>query len=194
MSGQLWCHTRDLRVAREYLSSLDERLAKVKGSASDFRMIQLPEESDMFVLLDWVGGHWNYVNSKAQFVMAQERPMWRQARIKLIELKANGPALIEEMKTKFHGIKGVEPEGSKEERYRVHTEKWFAGQVIYPPGGRREGKTDYLVGADLVRQEHVSFPRFTFDDHVDTATQALDYLTNPGLAYRENLRRIARGH
>ncbi len=156
-------------------------------------MITLPENGDMFVLVDWVGGHWNYVASKAQFAMAQERPGWNRARIKLIELKANGPAIIEEMKTKFHGIKGVEPEGTKEERYRVHTQLFEAGQVIFPPGGRRDGKKEYLVGADQVREELVKFPRFTWDDNVDCATQALDYLTNSGLAYRENLRKIARG-
>ncbi len=117
--------------------------------------------------------------------------MWRNARAKLIELKANGPALIEEMKGKFHGIIGVEPEGTKEERYRVHTEKWECSQVIYPPGARREGKAEYLVGADAVREEHVKFPRFLWDDHVDTTTQALDRLASGALAYRENRAKIA---
>jgi phage terminase large subunit-like protein len=191
VSGQLWCKTRDMKVAREYISTLDERLAKVKGSASDFRMISLPDRSEMFVLVDWVSGHWNFPASKAQFAMAQERPMWRNARVKLIELKANGPAIIDEMKSKFSGIIGVEPEGTKEERYRVHTEKWECAQVIYPPGGRTEGKKEYWVGADAVREEHIKFPRFTWDDHVDTTTQALDRLTGGHHAYRENLAKIA---
>jgi len=180
VSGQLWCATRDMKLAREFISDLGDRLAKVPGAANDARIVHLPERELMYVLVDWVGGHWNYVTSKAQFTMAQARPNWNRARIKLIEEKANGPAIIQEMKTRFVGIKGVEPEGTKEERLRVHTEKFEAGQVVFPPG----------IG-DAVREELIKFPRFTWDDHVDTCTQALDRLSNGAQRYRENLAVIA---
>jgi predicted phage terminase large subunit-like protein len=182
VSGQLWCVTRDVRHLREYLSDLADRQARIAGASADFRVIPVADRAELFCLIDWVGGLWNYPTSKSQFVLAQARPHWHRARIKLIELKANGPAIIEEMKSKFIGIKGVEPEGSKEERYRVHTEKWEAGQVVYPPG----------IG-DEVREEHIKFPRFTHDDHVDTTTQALDRLSNGAQRYRENLAKIAAG-
>jgi phage terminase large subunit-like protein len=194
VSGQLWCKTKELEWVREYVSPLADRLAKIKGSEKDavLRRVQLGEE--FFCLIDWVGGHWGYSQSKSQFVMAQDRPLWKNARIKLIELKANGPAIINELGSQFVGIKGIEPEGTKEERLHVHTEKWEAGQIIYPPGGPwtdRETGERWLVRADLVREEHVKFPRFTWDDHIDTATQALDRLCNAQTAYRENLRTIA---
>ena len=201
VSGQLWvkCHGRDIGAGgfvREYLSSLDDRLAKIQGCLSDVVLRKIPEDAELFVLLDFVGGHWNYIASKAQFRMAQDRPGWKQARIKLIELKANGIPLVEEFKDAFIGVKGIEPEGDKEERLRVHTEKWEVGQVIYPPGAAGRGSTGghsnrYLLRADEIREEHIKFPRYSWDDHVDTSTQALDRLAGGKTAYRENLRIIA---
>jgi predicted phage terminase large subunit-like protein len=179
-SGQLWCVTRDLKLAREYISDLNDRLAKVPGARQDFHIIHLPDRAEMYCLIDFVGGHWNFVTSKAQFVMAQTRPHWQRARIKLIELKANGIPLVEEYKSKFVGIKGIEPEGDKEERLKTHTEVFEAGQILFPP---RDG--------DVVREQLVKFPRFSYDDHVDTATQALDRLRNRAQRYRENLAKAA---
>lgn len=179
VSGQLWCATKELTELRQYLSTLGDRLAKIKGASDDWRIIAAPKDQVHYCLVDFVGGHWNYVQSKAHFAGAQARPLWNRARVKLVELKANGPAIIEEFRSVFHGIKGVEPEGSKEERYRVHTEKWEVGQVVYCPG------------ADDVRSEHIKFPRYTWDDHVDTTTQALDRLADANARYRENLALIA---
>jgi predicted phage terminase large subunit-like protein len=181
VSGQLWCLTRDMKLAREYISDLNDRLAKVPGASADHRIIHLPDRAEMYVLVDHVAGHWNFVQSKAQFIMAQARPMWSKAKIKLIENKANGIPLIEEFKSKFVGIKEIEPEGTKEERLRVHSEKFEAAQIIFPPG---------KIG-DEVREQLVKFPRFTWDDDVDTCTQALDRLANRHARYREQLRRIA---
>lgn len=194
VSGQLWCVTKDLTELREYYSDLADRMARVPGALQDFMVHKIDGRAEYYCLIDWVGGLWNYAASKAQFVMSQDRPHWHRARIKLIELKANGPALIEDMKGKFTGIRGVEPQGSKEERYRVHTDKWEAGQIVYPPGDpRKVDGVQYMLGADVIREEHIKFPRFTHDDHVDTTTQALDKLANGAQRYRENLARIARG-
>lgn len=192
VAGQLWCATRCTVAVREYISELNERLAKVPGARGDVRLRVLgggdrggeaqigARGEEYYLLVDWVGGLWNYVTSKSQFTMAHSRPLWKQhARIKLIELKANGIPLVEEFRDKFVGIKGIEPSGDKEERLRVHSEKFEAGQVIFCPGG------------DPVREELVKFPRFSYDDQVDAATQALDHLANKNARYRENLRRIA---
>lgn len=182
VAGQLWCATRCMTVVREYLSDLSDRLAKVPGANGDIRLKNLIEGEEYYLLIDWVGGYWNFVTSKAQFVMTHARPFWKQhARVKLIEAKANGIPLIEEFQAKFAGIRGVEPEGLKEERLRVHSDKFETGQVVFCPG------------ADPVREELVKFPRFSWDDQVDAATQALDYLANKNARYRENLRKIAAG-
>ncbi len=180
VSGQLWCAARDVREVRELVCSLDDRLAKLPGW-TDSRLLRLPERTELFLLIDAVGGHMNYSRSKAKFLQTQESPLWKRARLKLIELKANGPALIEDLRGQVHGIVGVEPKDSKEERLRVHSDTFEGNHVVFPPG---------KVG-DEVREELVKFPRFSWDDHVDTCTQALDRLTNRAMRYREALRTIA---
>jgi predicted phage terminase large subunit-like protein len=192
VNGQLWCATREVTELREFLSTLDDRLNKVPGSEMDWRIIKVPNRQLHYLLIDWVGGWWNYVQSKNQFIAAQTRPHWNKARIKLIELKANGPAIVEEMKNKFTGIKGVEPNGSKEERFRIHTDKFEMGLIVFPPGRTLiDGKSCLLQ--DPIVEEIVKFPKFSHDDAVDTCTQALDRLSNGAMAYRENLSRIANG-
>lgn len=180
VSGQLWCASRDVKYLRELLCGLDDRLAKLPG-AFDSRTVAIPERQELFLLIDAVGDHWNYVRSKAEFKNAQRRPHWSRARVKLIELKANGPAIIEDLKREVYGLKGVEPDGSKEERLRVHSDKFETRMVVFPPG---------KVG-DEVREQLIKFPRFSWDDHVDTTTQALDRLASKSERYRENLKRIA---
>jgi predicted phage terminase large subunit-like protein len=182
VSGQLWCATRELEMVRELLSTLNDRLARIPGAANDHIIRRLPSDRQVYdCLVDAVGGLWNFVTSKAQFVMAQDRAHWKRARVKLIEAKANGVPLIEEMKTRISGIIPVEPEGDKEMRLRAHTERFELGTVVFPPG---------KIG-DEVREELIKFPRFTHDDHVDTATQALDRLGNKAAHFRENLRKAA---
>ena len=179
VAGQLWCATRDLSQVREYLSELDDRLAKIPGSHGDVRFKSVVVGETYYLLVDWVGGHWNYVQSKAQFEKAHKRPLWRHARIKLIEEKANGIPLINEFRSKFVGITGVEPEGDKDQRLRVHSEKFKLNQIIFCPG------------ADPVREELVKYPRFSWDDQMDACTQALDYLANKNARYRDGLRKAA---
>ncbi len=182
VSGQLWCVTRELKQCREYISALEDRLAKIPGANMDHYVITLPDREEMYLLIDVVGGLWNFVTSKAQFVMAQARPHWNRARIKLIEAKANGIPLIEEYQSKFVGIKAVEPDGDKEERLRRHSEVFESGQVLFPPN---------IKVSDMVREQIVKFPRFTRDDEVDTTSQALDRLRNRAQRYRESLARAA---
>ncbi len=182
VSGELWCATRDISMVREYLSDLNDRLARIPGASGDTRIKPLVQGEEYYLLIDFVGGYWNYPASKAQFVMTHAKPLWKQyAKVKLVELKANGIPLVEEFKTKFIGLRGIEPEGDKAERLRVHSEKFELGQIIFCPGG------------DPVREQLVKFPRFTHDDHADTATQALDFLANRNARYRDNLRKIAAG-
>ena len=184
VAGELWCRTRHLGHVYQYISTLEERVGKlVAGASKDRVVIKLPQGVEYYVLVDAVGGHWNFSQSCAQFTMAQARPLWNKAFVKLIEEKANGPAIIERMSQQFAGIKGIIPKGSKEERLHRHTDRWDGGLIVYPP----------LPLGDKIREEHVKFPRFTHDDHVDTTTQALDKLAGSNQAYHEMLRKIGEG-
>jgi predicted phage terminase large subunit-like protein len=180
VSGQLWAVSRDVRYLRELLCPLDDRLAKLPG-ALDSRLITVPERAEVFLLIDRVTGHWNFPRSQTEFLNAQRRAHWSRARVKILEKKANGQALIDVLKGKVPGIIGVDPKDSKEERLRVHSDRFETGQIAFPPGP---------IG-DEVREQIIKFPRFTWDDDVDTCTQALDRLASKTERYRENLKIIA---
>jgi hypothetical protein len=181
VAGHLWCVSRDVKMLRELLSPLDDRLAKVPGAQGDARIITIPDRTELFLLVDRVTGHWNFSRSKAEFLAAQKRPQWSRARVKLLERKANGQAVIDECSRTVHGILGVDPKDSKEERLRVHSDKFEARAVVFPPNPL----------GDEIREQLIKFPRFTWDDDVDCTTQALDRLASKTERYRENLRIIA---
>jgi predicted phage terminase large subunit-like protein len=125
-----------------------------------------------YLLLDEQRGHWNYPETKRQFIAAQSRPLWGAAAVILLEDKANGPALIAECREtidlKTH-VQGVEPEGSKEVRAKRHSAKGEAGLLWLPP-------VEHMPSVAEFRAEIVRFPHQKANDRVDTMTQALDYL------------------
>lgn len=101
-----------------------------------------------------------------------------QALLKLIEDKANGPAILSALKDKLPGLVAVEPFGSKEARAAAVEPLFAAGNVILPhevdaryPDGR--------VGAPWVTgwvHELTTFPAGAHDDQVDAATQYLNHV------------------
>lgn len=86
---------------------------------------------------------------------------------KLIEDKANGSAIIEELKVAFHGVIAVNPEGGKESRAAAVSPMVEARSVYLPVVTLEVG-----WGQDVVDQAAV-FPNGAHDDDVDSMTQAL---------------------
>lgn len=89
---------------------------------------------------------------------------WPQACAKLIEAKANGPAIIDALKAKIAGLIAVEPDGSKEARAHAVSPEVEAGNVYLPEDA--EFTSDFL-------DEVTRFPNGVFKDQVDTFTQAV---------------------
>ena len=93
------------------------------------------------------------------------------ATAKLIEDKANGPAVVVTLTDKVPGIIAVDPRGGKFSRASASAGLFEAGDVFLPdpamPG--YEWVLDFLL-------ELLSFPRAKHDDRVDACTQALLYL------------------
>jgi predicted phage terminase large subunit-like protein len=85
---------------------------------------------------------------------------------KLIEDKANGPAIIETLSRELSGIIPVDPQGGKEARVSAISPLIEAGNVYFP-----EGDGFAWVG-DLI-EECASFPLGKHDDQVDAMSQAL---------------------
>jgi len=94
---------------------------------------------------------------------------WPQATMKLVEDKANGPAVIASLRREIPGIVPVTPKDSKEARAHAVAPFVEAGDVELP-----DPKMCPWV-ADLV-DECASFPNGAHDDQVDTLTQALQRL------------------
>ena len=101
--------------------------------------------------------------------------MYPNAVAKLIEDKANGPAVISSLEKEISGIIPVNPEGGKESRANAATALHEAGNVYIPddsistPIGGRSWVQAYLI-------EHLSFPLGSNDDQVDAMSQAITYL------------------
>lgn len=83
---------------------------------------------------------------------------------KLIEDKANGPAVIATLKSEIAGVIPVEPNGSKTARAMAIQPQVEAGNVYLPEAA------DWL---DVYVGEFESFPRAAHDDQVDMTSQAL---------------------
>lgn len=97
------------------------------------------------------------------------RQNWQQTSAVLIEDKANGPAVIDVLKTQVPGIVPIEPDGSKLARAHAVTWVWEAGNVFIP----------YEQITPWVRafiSEVTMFPAAAHDDQVDAMTQALRFL------------------
>jgi len=89
---------------------------------------------------------------------------WPQAIAKLVEDKANGPAIIASLKNKIAGIIAVNPRGGKVARARAASPEVHAGNVWLPK--------DQPWAVDFV-DECATFPHGAFDDRVDAFTQML---------------------
>jgi predicted phage terminase large subunit-like protein len=88
------------------------------------------------------------------------------AYLKLIEDKANGPAIIDTLRSKVPGVLAVEPEGGKVARANAVSAQVEAGEVFLPHPVMSSWTEGYVV-------EHATFPNAANDDQVDCTTQAL---------------------
>lgn len=103
---------------------------------------------------------------------------WPNANRKLIEDKANGPAIIDALKSHITGIIPIRPEGSKESRAHAVSAQIECGDVFLPENA--PWVHDYI-------QEWSQFPNGADDDQVDATTQALSALNYSSIQRLERL-------
>ena len=100
---------------------------------------------------------------------------WPQAKVKLVEDKANGPAVIATLKKEISGLIPVEPQGSKESRAWAVSAEVEAGNVYLPDPSIAPWVHDFV-------EECAAFPNGANDDQVDAMSQALMRLNKqPGI-------------
>jgi predicted phage terminase large subunit-like protein len=156
----------------EVLQSWD--LAFKGTSSSDYVVGQVwaRRTADRF-LLDQVRGQMTFTATKTAFRSLVAK--WPAAARKLVEDKANGPAIVDELQREIGGILPVEPEGGKEARAHAAAPYVEAGNVYLPHPSIAPWVHDFI-------EEHAAFPKGANDDQVDAHTQA---------AVRMNAKRVS---
>lgn len=91
---------------------------------------------------------------------------WPKAALKLIENKANGPAIEDLLKKELSGIVLWEPKGDKVARLNAVAPQFEAGNVFFP----HPTLCPWITPAV---EELVTFPNAEHDDRTDALTQAL---------------------
>jgi predicted phage terminase large subunit-like protein len=117
-----------------------------------------------FYLLDQVCARLSFTATQAAVKNLCET--WPLARIKLVEDKANGTAIMESLQGIIPGFVAVEPKGSKDERLSAVTPFMEAGNVWIPSEKECPWIGDWL-------DELCMFPMGAYDDQVDATSQAL---------------------
>jgi predicted phage terminase large subunit-like protein len=98
---------------------------------------------------------------------------WPLTREKLVENKANGPAIVATLQHEIPGLIEVQPEGGKEARANAVAWQIEAGNVYLPDPKRHPWVADFI-------EECAAFPNGANDDQVDAMTQALVRMQNSG--------------
>lgn len=113
-----------------------------------------------------------------------------QPHVVLIEDKASGTQLIQELRNLGHPIKAIKPQGDKVMRARAQTASFESGFVWLPK---------QAVWLDAYVHELLTFPRGKYDDQVDSTAQALGWLVTEGMEsgimgyYRKMAEEMRRG-
>ena len=140
------------------------------GAETDFVVGQVwGRRGADFFLLDQTRARMGFTDTAAAFRALAAK--WPGAARKLVEDKANGPAVIDALKHAVPGIIPVEPDGSKTARAHAVTTYFEAGNVHLPSPELFPWVRDFV-------SELLQFPAAAHDDQVDAMTQALRMLAS----------------
>lgn len=115
-------------------------------------------------LLDCVCRQMDFTQQLREMRMLTNK--WPEAVTKVVEAKANGPAIINTLKREIPGIIPFMPMGSKVARAYAVSSTFESGNVYIPDRSIAPWVEDYVT--ELTR-----FPTAKHDDRVDSTTQAL---------------------
>ena len=101
---------------------------------------------------------------------------WPQAALKLVEDKANGPAVVATLRHEIAGLIAVNPDGGKLARAQAVSPQIESGNVYLPHPALAPWVEEFI-------EECTAFPNGRHDDQVDQMTQALNRLRTCGNVY-----------
>ena len=148
------------------IQSWDMAFTKSEGSAKVAGFVMGRKGADIYIK-DLVNDKMTFTESVAAVRTLSGK--WSRARAKVIENKANGPAIVDLLKKEIAGMVEFNPKGSKEERAISVTPYFEAGNIHFP-----DPKTHPWVD-DLIR-DLLIFPKGTFKDTTDALVQGILYL------------------
>lgn len=152
--------------ADEVIQSWDMTFKDTKGSDFVVGQVWARFGADVY-LLDQVRDRLDFP-ATAQAVRALSAK-WPQANAKLVEDKANGPAIIAQLRNTVAGLIPITPHDSKYARASAIAPFVESGNVHLPDAAMAPWIDEYVV-------EHTSFPNSPHDDQVDATSQALSRL------------------
>lgn len=137
-------------------------------------------------VIGWKAPNWyvfNVLRRRMGFGASKEAVLmmtgaWPKAHRKVIEDKANGPGIIEELKKKIPGIEAYNPTDSKDARAAISAQYQEAGNIFLP--------NPTLTGCGWVKDfvdEHEAYVPGTDNDHddqVDMLSQAVIWFLSKG--------------
>ena len=162
-----WLHSFYATAPRTTdIQSWDMAFTKSEGSAKVAGYVLGKHGADIYIK-DLVNDKMDFTESVAAVRTLSGK--WKSARAKVVENKANGPAIVNTLKKEIPGMVEFNPKGSKEERAMSVTPYFEAGNIHFP-----DPKTHPWV-EDLIR-DLLIFPKGTYKDTVDALVQGILYL------------------
>ena len=144
-----------------YIQAWDLTFTGAKGS--DFVVgVVLARKGANIYLLDLVRGRMTFTVAAFRRLSAK----WPTASTKLVELAANGHALVDSLQKELPGIIGVKPLGSKVARVNAVSPRIEAGNVWLPDPSIAPWVHDFV-------EEWTAFPTSVHDDQVDAMVHGL---------------------
>ncbi len=101
----------------------------------------------------------------------------------LVEDKANGSAVIKELRRRLTGVLAINPEGGKVVRAHAIAPVVDAGQFLLPHPNLNKQFRDpdnpgEWISSKAKRDRYGKFPKLKFDDDIDATTQGITHLRN----------------
>lgn len=150
----------------DLIISWDMTFKKTEGTDNVCGQVWMRRGADAF-LVDTVVRRMDFVETCQEFRQLAAR--WPQAVLKLVEDKANGPAVISALGRMVPGIVPEEPHGGKEARTAAVSPLVEAGNVWLPSPELAPWVGEFI-------EECAGFPTAAHDDQVDAMSQALNRL------------------
>lgn len=147
------------------IQSWDMAFTKSEGSAKVAGYVLSRNGADIYIR-DLVNDKMDFTESVAAVRTLSGK--WKSARAKVVENKANGPAIVNTLKKEIPGMVEFNPKGSKEERAMSVTPYFEAGNIHFP-----DPKNAPWV-EDLIK-DLLMFPKGEYKDTVDALVQGILY-------------------